>query len=141
MNLFGLGTGELVFLLILGFLLLGPEEMQRLARMLGRLLRRLYMSTFWRMTVRLRYEFESYLREEIRRAGLEELERLQLEWQRELQQAAPPAGPSILPPGTPLTPSPSTSASPTPSSSSPSSPPPSVSTQDDRAPTTPPSST
>ncbi len=129
MNLFGLGTGELVFLLILGFLLLGPEEMQRLARMLGRLLRRLYMSTLWRMTVRLRYEFESYLREEIRRAGLEELERLQHEWQRELQQASPPSGPSILPPGTPLAHPPSPSS--TPSSSS------SVSVQDDRASTTP----
>lgn len=123
MNLFGLGTGELIFLLILGFLLLGPEEMQRLARMLGRLLRRLYMSTFWRMTVRLRYEFESYLREEIRRAGLEELERLQLEWQRELQQASPPAEPSILPPGTPLSQPPSSS--------------PNVNAQDDRASATP----
>lgn len=129
MNLFGLGMGELVFLLILGFLLLGPDEMQRLARMLGRLLRRLYMSTFWRMTVRLRYEFESYLREEIRRAGLEELERLQLEWQRELQQAAPMGEPPILPPGTPLTHPPSPSL--TPSSSS------GISAQNDRASTTP----
>ncbi len=105
MNLFGLGTGELVFLLILGFLLLGPEEMQRLARMLGRLLRKLYLSTFWRMSVRLRHEFEGYIREEIRRAGLEELERLQQEWQRELAQTEGLDVPSLLPPGTPLGPS------------------------------------
>lgn len=79
MNIFGIGTQELIFLLILAFLLLGPEESVTVARGLGRLLRKLYMSTAWRVIARLRYELETIVREEIRKAGLEELERLQRE--------------------------------------------------------------
>ncbi len=85
MNFFGLGLGELVFLLLLGFILLGPEDMHRAARLLGRGLRWLYTSTLWRMSMRVRYEMEQYIREEIRRAGLDDLEREFQEWKRTQQ--------------------------------------------------------
>ena len=97
----GLGWQEIAFIVILLFLLLGPEEGVKTARLLGRLLRKLYLSTFWRVIARMRYEFEQYIREEIRKAGLEELERIQQEtgriwppeaatWEGRLPMGPPP---------------------------------------------------
>ena len=84
MNLFGIGGPELIFLLILIFLLLGPEESVKVARGLGRALRFVYRSTLWRVMVRMRHEFEHLVREEIRRAGIpEDLQQLK-DWQRSL---------------------------------------------------------
>jgi len=101
MNIFGIGTQELIFLLILAFLLLGPEESVTVARSLGRLLRKVYMSTTWRLIARLRYELENIVREEIRKAGLEELERLQREGVWPPPELNPDIGTLLAEPPTP----------------------------------------
>ena len=36
MDFFGIGTGELILILVLGLILLGPKKLQEVARMLGK---------------------------------------------------------------------------------------------------------
>ena len=55
--MFGIGTGELLLLLIIALIVLGPERMPRLARDLGRA-----VAEFRRSSDELREEFEFELK-------------------------------------------------------------------------------
>ncbi len=84
--MFGIGGLELLFLLLLTFLLLGPEDSVKVARGLGRALRFVYRSTLWRAMARMRYEFEKMVQEEIRRSGIpEDLQQLK-DWRQSVGQ-------------------------------------------------------
>ncbi len=113
--MFGIGSLEFLFLLLLTFLLLGPEDSVKVARGLGRALRFVYRSTLWRAIARMRYEFEKIVQEEIRRASIaEDLQQLK-DWQRSMEQESKENRIFPHPPGamsaasmTPLSPEPAT---------------------------------
>ncbi len=47
MNIFGIGPLEIVFVLIIGILVLGPEGMIEAGRKLGKFMRSIIKSTWW----------------------------------------------------------------------------------------------
>ena len=63
MNVLGVGPLEILVILILGLLVLGPEGMIRAGKTAGKFLHQLYQSEFWKLTRSSRGVIEKYTRE------------------------------------------------------------------------------
>lgn len=68
MNILGIGTLELVFIFLLIIIVLGPKDLPKAGRSLGKLMRTVVMSDTWKAIKQLRYLPNVLMRE----AGLEE---------------------------------------------------------------------
>jgi len=49
MEIFGIGTSELVFIVIIALIVLGPKDMQKAGRTIGKFLRDIVTSDAWKM--------------------------------------------------------------------------------------------
>ena len=58
MSVFGIGPLELLLILLIAFLVLGPEDAAKQARKLGKLIRKLRHSEAWYLFTNIRYEIE-----------------------------------------------------------------------------------
>jgi len=76
MNIFGIGPLEIVFILIIGILVLGPEGMIEAGGKLGKFLRSIIKSTWWQNVRRGVNEIQYLPQKLIREAELEELNEL-----------------------------------------------------------------
>ncbi len=76
MNIFGIGPLEIIFVLIIGILILGPEGMIEAGRKLGKLLRSIIKSPWWNNIRRGVNEIQYLPQKLIREAELEELHEL-----------------------------------------------------------------
>jgi Sec-independent protein translocase protein TatA len=76
MNIFGIGPLEIVFVLIIGILVLGPEGMVEAGRKLGRFLRSIIHSDWWKNIRQGVTEIQYLPQRLIREAELEELNEL-----------------------------------------------------------------
>jgi Sec-independent protein translocase protein TatA len=74
MEIFGIGPLELIYILLIALIILGPRDMVKAGRALGRFLRRIVMSPSWRTVQHASQEFRHLPSKLIREAGLEELE-------------------------------------------------------------------
>jgi sec-independent protein translocase protein TatB len=74
MEIFGIGPLELIYILIIALIVLGPRDMVKAGRALGRFLRKIVMSPSWRTVQHASQEFRHLPSKLIREAGLEELE-------------------------------------------------------------------
>ena len=72
MEFLGVGPLELFFILILALIFLGPRDMVKTGRMLGKFLRRIVMSPTWRMVQQTSRELRTLPNRMIREAGMEE---------------------------------------------------------------------
>ena len=72
MNLFGLGIPEIILILVIAVIVLGPEGMVKTARSLGRGIRKLIRSPFWSTMVETQREIREMPTRIVREAGLEE---------------------------------------------------------------------
>ncbi len=72
MEILGIGPLEFLFILLIIFLVMGPEDMQKTARTLGRWLRRLMTSETWRNLTHASQELRTLPNRLAREAGLEE---------------------------------------------------------------------
>ena len=72
MNLFGLGIPEIILILVIAVIVLGPEVMVTTARSLGRGIRKLIRSPFWSTMVETQREIREMPTRIVREAGLEE---------------------------------------------------------------------
>ena len=72
MEFFGIGPLEFLFILLIIFLVMGPEDMQTTARTLGRWLRRLMASDTWRHLTHTSQSLRTLPNRLAREAGLEE---------------------------------------------------------------------
>lgn len=72
MEILGIGPLEFLFILLIIFLVMGPEDMQKTARTLGRWLRRLMASETWRSLTHTRQTLRTLPNRLAREAGLEE---------------------------------------------------------------------
>ena len=63
MNILGVGPLEILVILILGLLVLGPEGMIKAGKTAGKFLHQLYQSEFWKLTRSSRGVIEKYTRE------------------------------------------------------------------------------
>jgi len=76
MNIFGIGPLEIVFVLIIGILVLGPEGMIEAGSKLGKFLRSIIKSTWWQNVRRGVNEIQYLPQRLMREAELEELNEL-----------------------------------------------------------------
>lgn len=72
MEIFNIGFGELVFILLLALILLGPQEMTKAARGLGKFLRQLTRSPTWNKLMTTTRQLSDLPNKIIREANLEE---------------------------------------------------------------------
>jgi sec-independent protein translocase protein TatB len=74
MEIFGIGPLELIYILLIALIVLGPKDMVKAGRALGRFLRKIVMSPSWRTVQHASQEFRHLPSKLIREAGLEEFE-------------------------------------------------------------------
>jgi uncharacterized protein YjiS (DUF1127 family) len=72
MEILGIGPLELFFILIIALIVLGPKDMVKAGRTIGRFLRSLVTSPTWRAVSRTSTELRNLPNKLIRDAGLEE---------------------------------------------------------------------
>jgi Sec-independent protein translocase protein TatA len=75
MNLFGVGPLEIVFLVIIALIVLGPKDMVKAGKTIGRVLRQLVMSENWRTIQQASKEIRNLPTILMREAGLDELQK------------------------------------------------------------------
>lgn len=76
MNIFGIGPLEIIFVLIIGILVLGPEGMIEAGRKLGKFMRSIIHSPWWKNIRQGVTEIQHLPQRLIREAELEELNEL-----------------------------------------------------------------
>jgi Sec-independent protein translocase protein TatA len=76
MNIFGIGPLEIIFVLIIGILVLGPEGMIEAGSKLGKFLRSIIRSSWWQNVRRGMNEIQYLPQKLIREAELEEIAEL-----------------------------------------------------------------
>lgn len=72
MEFLGVGPLELFFILVIALIFLGPRDMVKTGRMLGKFMRRIVMSPTWRMVQQTSREIRTLPNRLIREAGMEE---------------------------------------------------------------------
>jgi len=71
MEIFGIGAPELVFILIIALIVLGPRDMQKAGRTIGRWLNQLIRSDSWKVFQRTSAELRNLPRNLMREANME----------------------------------------------------------------------
>jgi sec-independent protein translocase protein TatB len=71
MEIFGIGASELIFILIIALIVLGPKDMQRAGRTIGRWLNQLVHSDTWKVFQRTSTELRNLPRNLMREANME----------------------------------------------------------------------
>ena len=123
MEILGIGPSELLFIVIIALIVLGPRDMQKAGRTLGKYMRKIVTSDGWKMFQQTSREIQTLPNRLMREAALDELKEAQkdigqsLDVNRRPSEAAPtnPSDPepapepdnSILPPAPPPTSGPS----------------------------------
>ncbi len=77
MEILGIGPSELVFIVIIALILLGPRDMQRAGRTIGKWLRRIVTSDGWKLFQQTSREIQTLPNRLMREAALEEMQELQ----------------------------------------------------------------
>ena len=75
MDIFGIGPTELIFILLIALILLGPKDMEKTGRTIGRFLRDLTRSDSWRAFRDTSREIRNLPNRLMREANLEDLEK------------------------------------------------------------------
>jgi sec-independent protein translocase protein TatB len=75
MDIFGIGPTELVFILLIALILLGPKDMEKTGRTIGRFLRDMTKSENWRAFRDTSRELRNLPNRLMREANLEDLEK------------------------------------------------------------------
>ena len=71
MEILGIGPSELVFILIIAIIILGPKDMQKAGRTIGRWLNQLIRSDSWKVFQRTSTELRNLPRNLMREANME----------------------------------------------------------------------
>jgi len=71
MEIFGIGASELVFILIIAIIVLGPKDMQKAGRTIGRWLNQLIQSDSWKVFQKTSAELRNLPRNLMREANME----------------------------------------------------------------------
>ena len=82
MEILGIGPSELVFIVIIAIIVLGPRDMQKAGRTIGKWLRKVVTSDGWKLFQQTSREIQTLPNRLMREAALDELR----ETQRDLKQ-------------------------------------------------------
>lgn len=86
MEILGIGVPELIFVVILALILLGPKDMLSAGKTLGRSLRKFILSPEWQAMRRTGQEIQQLPTKLMREANLDELQAVQAEIRKSGQQ-------------------------------------------------------
>lgn len=75
MDILGIGPLELLFILLIALIVLGPNDMVKAGRTIGRTLRKIVSSDTWRVVQQASRELRNLPNRLMREAGLEEMQR------------------------------------------------------------------
>ncbi len=84
MEILGIGPSELVFIIIIAIILLGPRDMQKAGRTIGKWLRRIVTSDGWKLFQQTSREIQTLPNRLMREAALDEMKELQKDLQQPL---------------------------------------------------------
>lgn len=73
MEIFGIGPLELIFILLIALIILGPEDMVKAGRTIGRFMRKVVTSSEWKTIQQASREFRYLPNKLMREAGIEDL--------------------------------------------------------------------
>src|SRR5512140_1279648 len=128
MEILGIGPSELLFIVVIALIVLGPRDMQKAGRTLGKWLRKVVTSDGWRLFQQTSREIQTLPNRLMREAALDELRETQKDLRQsfEINPRPPVSGPantagapapeqpqqqpdsSIRPPASPTPPTPPT---------------------------------
>ena len=74
MDILGIGIPELVFIVLIALVVLGPKEMQKTGKLIGKQLRKIVTSPEWRAVKDASQEARSLPDKWMREAGIEDLQ-------------------------------------------------------------------
>src|SRR5512133_1466972 len=100
MEFLGIGPSELAFIVILAIIILGPKDMQKAGRTVGRWLNQLMRSDSWKALQRASREIRNLPTNLMREANIEELQDLG----KDIRQSIDPRHPSVSSPSRELPP-------------------------------------
>jgi sec-independent protein translocase protein TatB len=106
MEFLGVGPSELVFVILIAIIILGPKDMQKAGRTIGRWLNQLIRSDSWKVFQKTSAELRNLPRNWMREANME----LQ-EVDKEIRQTIDPRSRPPMPPTLPADPPPATEPS------------------------------
>ena len=85
MEFLGVGPSELIFIILIAIIILGPKDMQKAGRMIGRFLNQLVRSDGWKIFQQTSNELRNLPRNLMREANMEIMEA-----EKDLRQAIDP---------------------------------------------------
>jgi sec-independent protein translocase protein TatB len=85
MEILGIGPSELIFIIIIALIVLGPKDMQKAGRTLGKWLRRVVTSDGWKLFQQTSREIQTLPNRLMRDAALDELKELQKDLKQPLE--------------------------------------------------------
>jgi sec-independent protein translocase protein TatB len=92
MEILGIGPSELLFVVVIALILLGPRDMQKAGRMAGKWLRKIVTSDGWRFFQQTSREIQTLPNRLMREAALDELREVQNDLRQGLDLRQPPPG-------------------------------------------------
>ncbi len=92
MEILGIGPSELLFIVVIALILLGPRDMQKAGRMVGKWLRKIVTSDGWRLFQQTSREIQTLPNRLMREAALDELREVQNDLRQGLDMRQPAAG-------------------------------------------------
>ena len=101
MEILGIGPSELVFIVIIALIVLGPRDMQKAGRSIGKWLRRIVTSDGWKLFQQTSREIQTLPNRLMREAALDELKEVQRDLRQPLESIRP-----LSEPASPRTPQP-----------------------------------
>ncbi len=94
MEIFGIGPQELFFIVLIAIIVLGPKDMQKAGKTVGRWLNQIMRSDGWRVFQRASREIRNLPTNLMREANLEELQKMD----HEIRNSIDPRPPVTRPP-------------------------------------------
>ena len=85
MDILGIGIPEIIFIVIIMLIVMGPDDMVKMGRSMGKLIRKIILSDTWQAIRRTSEELREIPTRFVREAGLDELEQLQKELKTDLE--------------------------------------------------------
>lgn len=86
MEILGIGPSELIFIIIIALIVLGPKDMQKTGRAIGRWLRKIVTSDGWKVFQQTSREIQTLPNRLMREAQLDELQKLNKDVKQDLKQ-------------------------------------------------------
>ena len=88
MEILGIGPSELIFIVIIALIVLGPKDMQKMGRTIGKWLRQVVTSDGWKIFQQTSREIQTLPNRLMREAQLEELQNLEKDVKKDLKQTS-----------------------------------------------------